>query len=654
VRAHHLPLLTTVSAPTVHSDYAVVAVTRPDFAADAYVGQLWRVPVDGRPARRITRGFVDTSPKLSPDGSLLAFLRGSAEAPPQLALASADGGEPMVITDAELGVREFAFSPDGKRLAFIAQVPEPGRYGTVKDVGPGREDPRHITTVQFQLNGVGYTVDRRAHVFVVDVPDPYGEPPVKPIGNAAKADVDFVAVPVATQLSSGDFDHHAPTWDGDTVIVVAARHETRDGDLREDLYRFESPDAAPVRLTAAESTVGVIGSPVVVGDEMFFIGGDLGASGLDFFGHNPGVFAIPRSGGSARRLTAADSVHVDGQLVADGDGVLAVNLVRGVGRAIRVAASGMVELDGSMAELDEASVLAIGAAAGRRMAVVASADSPGELVDLARPDVPLTDFAAALRAASAPLRPVELEAKSADGYPVHGWVFAPPTSGPHPVLLMIHGGPFSAYGPTFFDEAQVLAEAGYAVLMCNPRGSASYGEAHAAAIKHDFGNLDAADVLAFLDHALATVSGLDADRVGIMGGSYGGYLTAWLIANEHRFAAAIVERAYLDPKTFVGASDIGWYFPAAIHGEDVRSPLLVVDQVRTPTLVIHSENDLRCPLAVALRYYTELKQRGVDAELLVFPGENHELSRSGSPLHRKARFEHILRWWDRHLPVVSA
>ena len=335
-------------------------------------------------------------------------------------------------------------------------------------------------------------------------------------------------------------------------------------------------------------------------------------------------------------------------------GVLAVNLVRGVGRAIRVAASGMVELDGSMAELDEASVLAIGAAAGRRMAVVASADSPGELVDLARPDVPLTDFAAALRAASAPLRPVELEAKSADGYPVHGWVFAPPTSGPHPVLLMIHGGPFSAYGPTFFDEAQVLAEAGYAVLMCNPRGSASYGEAHAAAIKHDFGNLDAADVLAFLDHALATVSGLDADRVGIMGGSYGGYLTAWLIANEHRFAAAIVERAYLDPKTFVGASDIGWYFPAAIHGEDVRSPLLVVDQVRTPTLVIHSENDLRCPLAVALRYYTELKQRGVDAELLVFPGENHELSRSGSPLHRKARFEHILRWWDRHLPVVSA
>ncbi len=104
MRAHHLPLLTTVSAPTVHSDYAVVAVTRPDFAADAYVGQLWRVPVDGRPARRITRGFVDTSPKLSPDGSLLAFLRGSAEAPPQLALVPADGGEPMVITDAELGV----------------------------------------------------------------------------------------------------------------------------------------------------------------------------------------------------------------------------------------------------------------------------------------------------------------------------------------------------------------------------------------------------------------------------------------------------------------------------------------------------------------------------------------------------------------------
>ena len=140
-----------------------------------------------------------------------------------------------------------------------------------------------------------------------------------------------------------------------------------------------------------------------------------------------------------------------------------------------------------------------------------------------------------------------------------------------------------------------------------------------------------------------------------MGGSYGGYLTAWLIAHETRFAGAVVERGYLDMASFVGASDIGWYFVEACHGTreqmDAQSPLLMVDRVRTPTLVIHSEQDLRCPLATAKRYYTELKLNGVETQLLIFPGENHELSRSGTPQHRKARFEHILRWWGRYLPV---
>jgi dipeptidyl aminopeptidase/acylaminoacyl peptidase len=191
--------------------------------------------------------------------------------------------------------------------------------------------------------------------------------------------------------------------------------------------------------------------------------------------------------------------------------------------------------------------------------------------------------------------------------------------------------------------------------MCNPRGSAGYGRAHALAIHEAFGGWDAVDVLAFLDHAVATVPGLAADRVGIMGGSYGGYLTAWLIAGEHRFSGAIVERAYLDPRSFVGPSDIGWFFAVGCHGDeasmDAQSPLRLVGQVRTPTLVIHSENDLRCPLATAERYYTELRLHGVDAALLVFPGESHELSRSGTPHHRKARFDHILTWWGEHLPV---
>ncbi|MFZ0529460.1 MAG: S9 family peptidase, partial [Propionicimonas sp.] len=177
MRATHLDLLRTVSAPTVHpsTTFAVVALTRPDLAADTYVGQLWRVPLDGAAPHRLTRGFLDTAPRFSPDGRLLAFLRTLPGAAPQLAIVPAGGGEPMVITDAKLGVREFAFNADGSRIAFVAAVPEPGRHGTLADVGAPQEDPRHITTVQFQENGVGYAADQRTHLFVVEVPDPYGE-----------------------------------------------------------------------------------------------------------------------------------------------------------------------------------------------------------------------------------------------------------------------------------------------------------------------------------------------------------------------------------------------------------------------------------------------------------------------------------------------
>ena len=164
--------------------------------------------------------------------------------------------------------------------------------------------------------------------------------------------------------------------------------------------------------------------------------------------------------------------------------------------------------------------------------------------------------------------PRELTVTGRDGYPIHGWVVVPEGEGPHPVLLNIHGGPFAAYTGSLFDEAQVYADAGYAVVMCNPRGSAGYGEEHGRAIRQAMGTVDFDDVLDFLDGAVEKVPGLDGDRVGIMGGSYGGYLTAWIIAHEHRFAAAIVERGFLDPEAFIGTSDIGSFFSDEYIGTD--------------------------------------------------------------------------------------
>jgi dipeptidyl aminopeptidase/acylaminoacyl peptidase len=170
------------------------------------------------------------------------------------------------------------------------------------------------------------------------------------------------------------------------------------------------------------------------------------------------------------------------------------------------------------------------------------------------------------------------------------------------------------------------------------------------------GTLDFFDVMDFFDGVVGADPRLDADRVGVMGGSYGGYMTAWIIAHEHRFAAAIVERGFLDPAAFPGSSDIGSFFGEEYVGTDpalvaAQSPMAVVDQVATPTLVLHSELDYRCPLDQATRYYAALKRNGVEAEMLVFPGEDHELTRAGRPQHRVQRFDAVLEWWNRHLPV---
>ncbi|MCG2803316.1 MAG: prolyl oligopeptidase family serine peptidase [Cellulomonas sp.] len=223
---------------------------------------------------------------------------------------------------------------------------------------------------------------------------------------------------------------------------------------------------------------------------------------------------------------------------------------------------------------------------------------------------------------------------------------------------MIHGGPYAQFTCALFDEVQVLAGAGYAVVYGNPRGSSGAGRAHGRAIERRMGTVDTDDVLALLDEALVA-DDLDGTRVGVMGGSYGGYLSAWLTTRTGRFAAAIVERGFLDPVSFAGSSDIGWFFGLRYVGDHATDPELVAAQspmahvgaVSTPTLVIHSEQDLRCPVEQGQRWFTELRRRGVDARLLLFPGEGHELSRSGRPRHRRARFEHVLAWWAEHLPT---
>lgn len=691
MKSEHLPLLNSVSAPALHPDgtRAVVSVLRPDFDADAYVGQLWTVPLDpDRAPRRLTRGFRDTAPDFSPDGKVLAFLRAAAGGKPQLHIVDAAGGEPQPVTDAPLGVSAFAWSPDSRHLVYGARTPEDGRYGTTDGVSAGGEDARLITGYQYRMNGVGYTADKPVQLFLVEVPDPGAEPRVAPQGRALKAQAAASAgqpapdagctpaglLPASRQLTTAATDHTGANFstDGRTIYFTAALHEGSDDDLASGIYRIAVGEGSAGAETGAETggepepvtpaNTGRLGVHAVResrdGQWLFFLAQDLGPSGQDFVARNTALFVVPAGGGDATRLSDVETMDLgcNGRLELGGpDSVLPLNNARGTVQLLRFQASGQHEV------LVQGGRVVTGGAAGGPSLVVSFADATtaGDVAVVEGGQLRvLTDFSAPLRSGAGIIEPLELTVPSGDGYPVHGWLVKPPGQGPHPVLLNIHGGPFAQFTGALFDEAQVYAAAGYAVLMCNPRGSAGYGQQHGRAIKEKMGTLDMQDVLAFLDGALGKFEELDAGKLGIMGGSYGGYLTAWTISHDHRFKAAIVERGFLDPVSFTGSSDIGWFFGGEYTGRSAeqmaaQSPMARVEQVRTPSLVIHSEEDLRCPVEQGQRYFTALKQLGVEAAFLVFPGENHELSRAGTPHHRKQRFDQILRWWSRYLPTAA-
>ncbi len=659
MRAQDIEKLISVGRPVIAPDasFAVFATSRPDLAANRGVGQLWRVDLpDGTP-RRLTRGVADAGPRLSSDGERLAFLRGDGKGRPQIFVIPSGGGEPVQATDAPLGVEGYAWAPDGRSFAYVARVPEPGRYGSVEGLDASAEAPRHITGIRWHANGLGYLADRPAHVFAITAPltdaEPFYEPApaVRPEGEPAPTKPVIAAE--ARQLTEGASSHSGVVFssDGAEVYTVVDEIEPAQRDLRSRVIALTVDGSASREVLGLDAGLSIYGLDVAEDGTVALLAHEVGESGVDFIAPGVGLWLQEESG--PRRLTDDETINLgDGHLTPIGHDFLAQDTTRGRVRLVRVSRAGeLTEVLGGDVE-----VAGHAAAGDRIVAAVATPESAGELILLDGCEArTLTAFGAGV-AASGIVTPRELTVDGRDGYPVHGWVATPEGEGPFPVILQIHGGPYASYGVHLFDETQVLVDAGYAVVYSNPRGSAGYGRAHGRSIRQAMGTVDFADVIDFLDGAVASDPRLDGTRVGVMGGSYGGYLTAWVIAHDHRFAGAIVERGFLDPATFQGTSDIGTFFGdeyVGVSAEDIarQSPMAVVDQVTTPTLVIHSELDFRCPLEQATRYYAALKRNGTEAELLVFPGENHELTRSGQPRHRVQRFAAVLDWWQRHLPA---
>jgi dipeptidyl aminopeptidase/acylaminoacyl peptidase len=643
-----LALLRQPGPPTVSPDgrLAVVALTTADLEADEYTSQLWRVALnEPAPApTQLTFGWRDSAPRISPDGRWLAFLRANREragsragghkaefdACPQLCVLPLSGGEPHRLTDHPLGAGPAAWAPDSSRLAYAARVPQPGRYGTGKDafgekLEPAAEAPRRITRLSYRVDDVGFTYDRPRQLFV------------------ATLDGGVEAV------TDGPYDHEDPSWspDGQWLTFAAARHDSYANDVANDIWVIR-PDGSEVR-ALTDTTMGVH-QPFFTpdGSAVVFVGASAGQNRLDPIARNQVVWTVPFAGGEARALLDTEAYHLSfgAEISVGADGVLFPNAHRGSVQLV------CVPFDGGKPELLIEGEREVVAAAGAADAVVSTVGDPQAWGELYAGTRCLTDWTGPFRARARIHPPQELTALARDGYPVHGWIVRPDGDGPNPVLLMIHGGPFTQYGWRLFDEAQVYAGAGYAVVMGNPRGSSGYGQAHGRAVIGDVGEVSAVDLLALLDAALQSPD-LDQSRVGVLGGSHGGYMTTWLAAHHGaRFRAAVSERAVNAIDSFTGSSDIGWYFADALYGTDPAavarlSPLTYADMIDVPLLIIHSEHDWRCPVEQAQRLFVALKRRSAEVEMLLFPSEGHELSRSGRPSHRVARFEAIIDWFNR-------
>jgi acylaminoacyl-peptidase len=274
----------------------------------------------------------------------------------------------------------------------------------------------------------------------------------------------------------------------------------------------------------------------------------------------------------------------------------------------------------------------------------------------------LSDLNAAWRAEVELPEPEHFTVQSG-GWDIDAWVLRPVDFKPgrrYPALVNIHGGPFAQYGWAFLDEFQVQAGAGYVVIACNPRGSSGREDAFARAIIGCPGEPDSADVLAAVDQSLRHYDFIDPTRLGLLGGSYGGYLVGWIVGHTDRFVAAVPERGLYNRYSKDGTSDIwsGYTYLRLRQWEDPElywrySPLAYVRDIHTPLLILHSEEDLRCPIEQAEQLFVALKHMRREVRFVRFPGENHELSRSGKPSHRLQRFGYILEWFAEKLLVAT-
>lgn len=665
--------------------------------------QIWVAPTSGGEARPITAikggatGFV-----WSPDSRFIAFT----------ALVKAEGPE-WLDTEPEKPSGEGKTGADGEGV-------EPGKPGGSEgpaepDAGAAggssrtdlealfrkhNEDVKRIARAFYRSDGTGYLEDKRSHVFVIDVEaalagPPGSPPPVRPV-----------------QVTFGDFDHSDPAWspDGKMLAVGACRDENSDMQRYQDIWLFAVPEggeggagsgkgtgstgAEPKRLTDRTGPfhgpawspdgrrvaflgherelawytddkvwlvdVGPDGSPAgkplcltasfgrAFGDSSISDMRSAGADPRPVFSPDGKTLFLPASDHGTTHLMAVDVASGKVSQLTTGDWVI---FGWSADQACRTFAF-------ALATADNPNDIYVGRLPESQAKWPAAPAGLADLDVIARQ--PITRTNADLLKSRFVSRPERFTFAAPGGPTVDGWVIRPvgfEGSKTYPAVLEIHGGPMAMYTGAFFLEFQLLAAAGIGVIYTNPRGSQGYGEQFCAGIKDEWGKNDYADLMAGVDEALRRFPWIDAHRLGVTGGSYGGYMTSWIVGHTTRFRAACSTRAVNNCHSFFGTSDTGFQWDEIWHGTPWKdpenlirqSPITYAGNVKTPTLVIHNEDDHRCLIEQGEQMFIALKKVGVETEFVRYPGESHGLSRGGKPWHRVHRLKTIVDWFERKL-----